>query len=163
MDRGVNARLAQGLDFALLIPLPEVDDCQGGTAAGVVDDVPDDSLDVAIPFAVVNRAEPGSTLAVLGVALEDGASALSLGADDAPHDELVGEGRHGREAEEVKVEKEETAVLRAETNLGSSSKAPFCPFWALYSEHSSSSKYDIFNEVAMFVSRLRHKTVCSPL
>ena len=70
---------------------------EGGATARVVDDVPDDALDVAVALAVVDGPQPGGALAVLGVALEDGAGALALGADDATHLGVLGaaSGRSG--------------------------------------------------------------------
>ncbi len=64
---------------------PEVDDGERRSPARVVDDVPDDALDVAIPLAVVNGPEPGRSLAVLGVRHEHGAGALALSANHATH------------------------------------------------------------------------------
>lgn len=72
---------------------PEVDDGQWSPAAGIVDDVPDDALDVAVPLAVVDRPEPRCALAVLRVGLEDRPRALPLRADNAAHlGQLLGRG-----------------------------------------------------------------------
>ena len=70
-----------------LVPVgvSEVDDGQRSTATGIVNDVPNDALDVAIPLAVVDRPQPGRALAMLGVRLEDGTGALSLSPDHSTH------------------------------------------------------------------------------
>lgn len=60
-------------------------------AAGVVEDVGDDALDVAVALAEVEGAEPRRTLAVVGVGLEHRPRTLTLGADDTTH--LLGGGR----------------------------------------------------------------------
>lgn len=62
-------------------------------AAGVVDDVGDDPLDVAVALAEVEGAEPRRTLAVVGVGLEHRPRTLTLGADDTTH--LLGRGEGG--------------------------------------------------------------------
>ena len=62
-----------------------MDDGQRGTSTGVMDDLPDDTLDVAVPLAVVDRAESRGALAVLGVRLEDATGALTLCADHTSH------------------------------------------------------------------------------
>lgn len=54
-------------------------------AAGVVDDVGDDALEVAVALAEVEGAEPRGALAVVGVGLEHGARTLTLRADHATH------------------------------------------------------------------------------
>merc|ERR1712121_105822 len=63
-----------------LVPVwvTEVDDGQGCATTGVVDDVLDDTLDVAITLGVIDRTELGSALAVLDVGLEDRPSSLPL-------------------------------------------------------------------------------------
>merc|ERR1719430_2167937 len=59
---------ALGRDEQLLLDLvsvgvPEVDDSEGGAAAGVMDDVLDDALDVAVALGEVSGSEGGLTLA----------------------------------------------------------------------------------------------------
>merc|ERR1719186_670904 len=81
---------ALGRDEQLLLDLvpvgvPEVDDGQGGSTAGVVDDVLDDSLDVSVTLGEVGGTESGLTLAVLGVGGKHGPGALPLGADYTTH------------------------------------------------------------------------------
>ena len=70
-----------------LVPvgIPEVSDGEGGTTAGVMDDVLDDSLDVAVPLGEVDGTESRLALPVLGVGHEDGAGTLPLGADNTTH------------------------------------------------------------------------------
>ena len=75
----------QLLPGLVTVRVAEVDDGQGGTAAGIVDDVLHDALDVAVPFGVVYRPEPGCTFAVLSVGLEDRPSSLSLGSCNPTH------------------------------------------------------------------------------
>lgn len=58
---------------------------EGGAAAGVVDDVGDDALEVAVALAEVEAAEAGGALAVVGVGLEDGARTLTLSSDHTSH------------------------------------------------------------------------------
>jgi len=58
---------------------------QGRAAPGVVDDLLDDTLDVAVALTVVIDAELRGTLAVLGVGHEDSAGALTLAPDDTAH------------------------------------------------------------------------------
>ncbi|GMN32291.1 hypothetical protein TIFTF001_041708, partial [Ficus carica] len=60
-------------------------------SAGVVDDVGDDALDVAVALAEVEGAESRRTLAVVGVGLEYRPRTLTLGADDTTHLLLGGE------------------------------------------------------------------------
>ena len=60
-------------------------DGEGSATTWIVDDVPDDPLDVAIALAEVDRPEAWGALAVLRVGLEDGAGALTLGANHATH------------------------------------------------------------------------------
>ena len=55
------------------------------STAGIVDDVGDDALEVAVPLAEIEAAEAGRPLAVVGVRLEDGARSLPLGSDDSSH------------------------------------------------------------------------------
>ena len=52
---------------------------------GVVQDLLDDALDVAVALGRVERAERGGALAVGNVGLEDGPAPLTLSADDAAH------------------------------------------------------------------------------
>ena len=66
------------------------------TTSRVVDDVRDDTLDVAMALGVVNSAELGSTLAVGVMRLEDGPASLSLCPDHATH---LKEGKKLRGAE----------------------------------------------------------------
>jgi hypothetical protein len=58
---------------------------EGGAPARIVQDLGDHALDVAIALRCVELAQLGGALAVGVVALEDGASTLTLGTDDATH------------------------------------------------------------------------------
>ena len=62
-----------------------MDDGQRGTTAGVMNNVPDDALDVAVPLAVVNGSEPWGAFPVFGVGLENGPGAFSLSPDYSTH------------------------------------------------------------------------------
>lgn len=63
----------------------EGDPCERGTTTGIVDDLGDDALEIAVAFAEVETAEPGRTLAVVGMGLEDGPGTLTLSSDHATH------------------------------------------------------------------------------
>lgn len=81
---------ALGGDEELLLVLvaegvAEGDAGEGSAAAGVVDDLGDDALEVAIALAEVEGAKAGGALAVVGVGLENGAGSLPLSSDDATH------------------------------------------------------------------------------
>ena len=58
---------------------------QGGTAARVVDDVCDNTLDVVVALRIVQHAVLGGPLAVGVVGLEDGPTTLTLGPDNTTH------------------------------------------------------------------------------
>ena len=58
-----------------------MNDGQRCTTTGVMDNVFDDSLDVAVTFGVIYGPEFGGSLAALGVRCEDGASTLTLGSE----------------------------------------------------------------------------------
>lgn len=62
-----------------------MDHGEGSSTTRIVDDLLDDSLDVAIPLRVVNGTKSGCALAVLDVTLEDGTSSLTLGTDHTTH------------------------------------------------------------------------------
>jgi len=61
----------------------EVNLCERSTTTGVVDDVLDNALDVAVLFGVVLVSELGRTLTVVGVSLEDATGTLTLSTDDS--------------------------------------------------------------------------------
>ena len=63
----------------------EGDAGEGSTAAGVVDDLGDDSLEVAVALAEIEGAEARRPLAVVGVGFEDGTRSLTLRSDHASH------------------------------------------------------------------------------
>ncbi|KAI8558355.1 hypothetical protein RHMOL_Rhmol04G0085200 [Rhododendron molle] len=79
-----------GRDEELLLVLEpervaERDPGERGSPARVVDDLGDDALEVAVALAVVEAAEPGRALAVMGVGLEYGSGSLALSSDYATH------------------------------------------------------------------------------
>ena len=57
----------QLLPDLVTIRITEMDDGQRGTTTGVMDNIFDDSLDVAITFGVIYGPEFGGSLAALGV------------------------------------------------------------------------------------------------
>jgi len=61
------------------VGVQELDLRDGGTATGVMDDVLDDTADVALLLGVVNGTELHGTLAGARVGLEDGGLTLTLG------------------------------------------------------------------------------------
>merc|ERR1719203_803703 len=67
--------------YLVPVGVPEVDDGQGCSTAGVMDDV----LDVSVTLGEVGGAECRLTLAVLGVRGKHGPWALPLGADYTTH------------------------------------------------------------------------------
>ena len=67
------------------VGIAEVDDGEGSATAGIVDDVPDDALDVAITFGVVDGPELGSALPALGARREDRSGTLTLGSNNTTH------------------------------------------------------------------------------
>lgn len=69
----------------VLVRVAENNAGEGGTTTGVMDDLPDNTLDVAVTLGEVERAELGSSLSVLGVGLEDTARTLTLSSDNATH------------------------------------------------------------------------------
>ena len=56
-----------------------------GATAGIMDNVCDHALDVPVALRCVQASKTRLTLAMGGVRREDGAAALPLRADDAPH------------------------------------------------------------------------------
>jgi len=68
--------------------MAESDLGERGTATGVVDNVGDHSLQVAIAFAEIEAAEPRRSLAVVGVGLENGARTLTLCANYPSHSDI---------------------------------------------------------------------------
>ena len=71
----------QLLPDLVTIRITEMDNSQRGTTTGVMDNIFDDSLDVAVTFGVIYGPEFGGSLAALGVRCEDGASTLTLGSE----------------------------------------------------------------------------------
>ena len=71
----------------LLVPkrMAEADAGQRGTATGIVDDLGDYTLEVAVALAEVEATEARRTLSVVGVRLEHGTRTLTLSSDDPPH------------------------------------------------------------------------------
>jgi len=84
---GVHALCGNEQLLADLVPvgIAEMDNSKGSTAARIVDDVPHDSLDVAITFGVVDGSESGSTLPALGVRRENRSGTLTLGTNYTTH------------------------------------------------------------------------------
>lgn len=58
---------------------------QGGPAAGVVQDFPDDPLDVPVALGEVEGAEFGRPLPALGVGFEHGSRTFTLSANHTSH------------------------------------------------------------------------------
>ena len=69
----------------IAVGIPEVHDGERRAPARVVDDILHYALDVAVPLGVVYGPESGRPLPVLRVGLENGASTLPLGANNAAH------------------------------------------------------------------------------
>merc|ERR1719150_1896709 len=67
------------------VRIPEVGHGKGSATAWVVDDLLDDSLDVAMPLGEVDSSESRLALPVLRVRHEDRSRALPLGSDDTTH------------------------------------------------------------------------------
>lgn len=84
---GVNSLRRNEQLILLLVPegVTEADSGQRSSAARIVDDLGDDALEVAVSLAKVEGPEPGRTLAVVSVGLEDGPGTLTLSSDDATH------------------------------------------------------------------------------
>jgi hypothetical protein len=55
------------------------------TATWIVDDVGDDTFEVAVAFAEVEGTETGEDLSMVGVGLENGTCSLTLITDDTTH------------------------------------------------------------------------------
>ena len=82
---------ALGGDEELLLVLEpervaEGDPGQRGAPTRIMNNLSDDSLEVAVALAEVQAPEPGRTLAVVGVRLEYGPSALALCSDHPTHE-----------------------------------------------------------------------------
>ena len=96
-------------ELRLLLVAEGVAEChlgERGAATGVVDDVGDDALEVAVALAEVEAAEPRRTLAVVSVRLEHRPSTLTLSANHPSHsDELCVwvPRRWKKDSEEVRV------------------------------------------------------------
>jgi hypothetical protein len=89
IDKLAGVHALGGDEELLLVLVPEGmaegDLGERRAAAGVVDDVGDDALEVPVALAEVEGAEPGGALAVVGVRLEHGPRTLTLRADHATH------------------------------------------------------------------------------
>lgn len=85
-----------GHEQLLLVLVPERvaegDSGEWGATTRVVDDLGHDSLQVPVSLTEVQAAEPGRTLAVVGVGLEYGSGTFSLSSDDSPHGLVDGSG-----------------------------------------------------------------------
>ena len=81
---GVHALDGDEQLFLMLVPegVAEGNSSKWGAAIGIVDDLGDHTLEVAIPLAEVQAPEPCRTLAVVSVGLEYGSNTFTLGADD---------------------------------------------------------------------------------
>jgi hypothetical protein len=75
----------QLLVSAVVVSVAELNLAERSTTTGVVDDVVHDALDVSVTLGKVDGAKLGGSLAVVGVSSEDGATTLTLCADDATH------------------------------------------------------------------------------
>ena len=84
---GVNSLRRNEQLILLLVPegVAEADSGQRGSTTRVVDDLGDDSFQVAVALAEVEGAEAGRALAVVGVGLEDRTRTLTLSSDNTPH------------------------------------------------------------------------------
>lgn len=67
------------------VRITELDLGEGSTTAGIVDDLADDTANVALALGKVQVAQLGSALAMVGVALEDTSLTLALSSNDATH------------------------------------------------------------------------------
>ena len=70
---------------AVLVAVAESDHGERSASTRVVDDILDDTLDVAVSLGVVHRAELGGALAMERVRLERGTATLSLCSDNPTH------------------------------------------------------------------------------
>ena len=70
---------------AVVVSVTELHLAEGSATAGVVNDVVNNALDVTMALGKIDGAELGSSFAVVGVSSEDGATTLTLCADDATH------------------------------------------------------------------------------
>jgi hypothetical protein len=68
------------------VRVTKVDDSKGSTTTRVVDNVPHNSLDIAIAFGIVDGPELGGTLPTLGSRRENGSGTLTLGTNNTTHD-----------------------------------------------------------------------------
>ncbi len=75
----------QLLVSAVVVSIAELHLAEGSTTTGVVDNVVDDTLDVSVALGEVDGAKLCGSLAVVSVSSEDGATTLTLCADDATH------------------------------------------------------------------------------
>ena len=75
----------QLLVSAVVVSIAELHLAKRGTTAGIVNNVVDDTLDVSVTLGEVDGAKLCGSLAVVGVSSEDGATTLTLCADDATH------------------------------------------------------------------------------
>jgi len=67
------------------VRIAEVHSGQRCATSRVVDDLLDETLDIAVTFGVVEATELGGSLTMLGLSGEDASSTLSLTADDTTH------------------------------------------------------------------------------
>ena len=70
---------------AVVVSIAELHLAKRSATSGVVDDVVDDALDVSMTLGEVDGAKLGGSLTVVSVSSEDGATTLTLCADDATH------------------------------------------------------------------------------
>ena len=67
---------------AMLVHTAELNHSKGSTTAGIVDDLLDHTLDIAVALSKVQRAQLGRTLSVLGVGLENGTTTPTASTND---------------------------------------------------------------------------------
>jgi len=84
---GVHALHRDERLLALLesVRIPEFDNGQRSSSAGVVNDVLHNALDVSVTFGIVGRPQSSGAFAVLVVRGEDGPRSLPLRTNDATH------------------------------------------------------------------------------
>ncbi|GMT09040.1 hypothetical protein PFISCL1PPCAC_337, partial [Pristionchus fissidentatus] len=73
------------LQLLVLVGATELDDGEGSSSSGVMDDILKEALQVSVTLGEVDGTELGGSLAVLVVGLEDTSGSLTLDADSASH------------------------------------------------------------------------------
>lgn len=74
-----------GSTLLVTVLITELDLGEGSTTTGIVDDLTDDTTDVAVTLGEIESTELGGALAVLGVSLEDTTVTLALSTNNTTH------------------------------------------------------------------------------